>query len=164
MYQPGDHLKRVAWQQKAVLIHSSSVESCGVLLLLKRRIFWYYNSTLAFLWVMLCLCGSEVPIKSLLQQVNRSTVFPQVLISPLGRSSKLETEADDRGEALHSVVGSKSTAVTCPTHPDPMTSLPLNLPVFPPLSSLLFSFTCIPLWQVPSLSSSHSCASTLDFI
>ena len=51
----------------------------------------------------------KCPIKSPLQQVNRSAVFPQVLISPLGRSTKLETEADDHGGDLHSVVGSKST-------------------------------------------------------
>lgn len=115
-------------------------------------------------------------------------MFLQVLISSRrGRSTKLGMEADDRRGDLHSLVGSKSTAargtwrlkpvrvmelpcstppsaVTRPTQPDPMTSLPLNLPLYSPLPYILFSFVCTPLWQVPSLSSSHSCASTLDFI
>lgn len=58
---------------------------------------------------MLYLTGSEVPYKVSLQQVNRSAVFLQVLISPLGRSTKLETGQNGRGGDLHSVVGSKST-------------------------------------------------------
>lgn len=36
-------------------------------------------------------------------------VLPQVLISPLGRRTKVETEADICGKYLHSVVGSKLT-------------------------------------------------------
>lgn len=51
----------------------------------------------------------KCPIKSLLQQVNRNAVFPQVLISPPGGSTKLETEADNHGGDLHSALGSKST-------------------------------------------------------
>lgn len=50
------------------------------------------------------------PIKSQLQHVNSSTVFPQVLMPPpLGEAAKLKMDADNRGGVHHWVVGSKST-------------------------------------------------------
>lgn len=52
------------------------------------------------------------PIKSQLQHVNSSTVFPQVLTPPPipGEAAKLKMDADNHGGVRHWVVGSKSTA------------------------------------------------------
>lgn len=89
-------------------------------------------------------------------------MFPQVLISPLGGSRKLETEADDYGGDLHSVVGSKSTPargtrrlITTPSigcnrfHSTQSVDLPSYLicpfSFYFPIPPSIFSFTCPPL-------------------
>lgn len=131
-------------QQKTALLHSSSAEGslqlCGVSLLQSRQ----------------AVQGSA---KSPLQQVSRSTVFPQVLISPLGRSSKLGTEANDRGGDLHSVVGSKSTPAGGKRRmklKKVMELLLLLAVTHPNLSTFLLSFSTFSFHTFPLLAFSFS--------
>lgn len=107
------------------------------------------------------------PIKSQLQHVNSSAVFPQVLMPPLGEAAQLKMDADNRGGVRHWVVGSKSTPAQeagtkmmkfhlPPNHTPPTTAasnlfhLPfphINTPLFPPhlLPPRVSCFTRSPL-------------------
>lgn len=98
---------------------------CGALLWQSRQCFATTIAPYTFLWVMLYLSGSEVPAA---ERWIEAPCFPQVLISPLGRSTKLETEADDRGGDLHSVVCSKSTPARGTRRQKPERVMELHLP------------------------------------